>query len=338
MIKTFGAPLPADPESGEAGQPAPAQTRLAATIELVFALTSFVLLAGFLPPMMYFVAGDFLPDIPFAKYASRALLVGAVLALGPVMWRQWQLSRREAAARAEAESAEGIDNKGFRAMPALSGMGGGFLAGVLSLAALCLAHMATGAREWSGGLQIQTGINAMVTGWLISVAEELVFRGGLQLLLIRIAGGPVGWIIAALLFALAHFLKPGTDYAPSTISVTWFSGFEALGWAAAPLANPDTYGTAFIAYLLVGLILGGLAWGTGNLWAAIGLHAGWVFALKVGSVVTKPTGGAHTGMGDLLTGIPSLAVLGATGIAVAGWLLWRQRARMGSSKTEALVP
>jgi membrane protease YdiL (CAAX protease family) len=245
MIKTFGAALPADPLPPEGSSVVPTQTPAAAMLELALALGAFLLLAGFLPPLMYAVANPWLPDMPFAKYASRALLVGAVLALGPVMWRQWRLTLARTSARngdgtSKAVVDVAVPNARRSAVQlALSPLAGGFLFGVLSLAALCAAHIAAGAREWSGGLLVQTAINAMVTGWLISVAEELVFRGGLQTLFIRIAGGPAGWIATALLFALAHFLKPG-EFAPQ--EVTWLSGFEALGWAAAPLAQADTYG------------------------------------------------------------------------------------------------
>ena len=58
------------------------------------------------------------------------------------------------------------------------------------------------------------------------------------------------------------------------------------------------------------LILGGVALGlaclrTGNLWFAIGLHAGWVFWLKVFKTVTAPgagEGGAFWGTDKLLDG------------------------------------
>ncbi|PTY00043.1 hypothetical protein DB346_17750 [Verrucomicrobia bacterium LW23] len=275
---------------------------------------------------MYWIAADWFPAMPFSRFCSRALLVAAVLSFGPVLWRQWRLSQAEAEAAGEAKSG------GWKG-PALA-LAAGFLFGIASLVLLCAGHIWTGERVWSGGLLVRTTLSALATGWAVSVAEELVFRGGLQLLMMRVCGNVAGVILTAFIFATAHFLKP-EGFAPDGLSVPWHAGFQALGWAFAPVLDPETYGTAYIAYLLVGLILGGVAWGTGNLWAAIGLHAGWVFALKVGSIVTQPPTGPHTAMGDLLTGAPSIVVLGGTCVAVIMWL-WTKQMFVGKQFAEGV--
>jgi membrane protease YdiL (CAAX protease family) len=134
-----------------------------------------------------------------------------------------------------------------------------------------------GVRVWSGfpGLDVWAG--ALATGILVAVLEEFFFRGVLGLALWKAAGEkPVAVLLAvnAAVFAAVHFIRPHSDL-PEGV----FAGF--VGWSNLQLwagpADPWKLAGLFVA----GLILARITWQQQSLWAAIGLHAGWVAGLRI---------------------------------------------------------
>lgn len=151
------------------------------------------------------------------------------------------------------------------------GLGMGMVAGA------AWVQCVLGVRSWAGlpGLDVWAG--ALFTGILVAFLEEFFFRGVLGLAFWKAAEEKRGaWLIGlnAAVFSLAHFLKPQTGPGSG-----WFSGFPAWGslelWAGP--ADPWKLAGLFVA----GLVLARLVWQRQNLWAAIGLHAGWVAGLRI---------------------------------------------------------
>ncbi|MGF1450577.1 MAG: phosphatase PAP2 family protein [Opitutales bacterium] len=143
------------------------------------------------------------------------------------------------------------------------------------------------AQEASYGLEARgTGLvhvslevvgGALLSGVLIAFLEETVFRG----LILRVfAQAMKPWlavIASALFFALVHFKHVAW---PEGAEPNWLSGF----WVAeevllAPLntMEPIKFFTLFAAGILLNLVA--VRWR--SLWPCIGLHAGWVFYLRI---------------------------------------------------------
>lgn len=140
-----------------------------------------------------------------------------------------------------------------------------------------------GVRSWSGvpGLDLWAG--ALAGGVLVAWLEEFFFRGVLGLAFWRAAGEkPASLLIGvnAAVFAVAHFLRPQAEIGPGL-----FSGFS--GWTSLQLWASPAEGWKLAGLFVAGLILARLAWQQQNLWAAIGLHAGWVTGLRLGGEFWK---------------------------------------------------
>jgi len=152
----------------------------------------------------------------------------------------------------------------------------GVLGGGMVVAAAWVQSL-LGVRSWAGVPSVDLWAGALAVGGLVAVLEEFFFRGVLGLAFWRAAGEkPAAWLIGinAAIFSAAHFLRPQAEMGPG-----WLSGFGAwtnLELWAGP-ADPWRLAGLFVA----GLILARLAWQQQNLWAAIGLHAGWVAGLRI---------------------------------------------------------
>lgn len=134
-----------------------------------------------------------------------------------------------------------------------------------------------GVREWSGVPGIDLWAGALATGLVVAGLEEFFFRGVLGLAFWKAAGEkPVAALLGvnAAVFAAVHFIRPNSDLPPGFLA--GFSGWANLQLWAAP-ADPWKLTGLFVA----GLILARITWQQGNLWAAIGLHAGWVAGLRI---------------------------------------------------------
>ena len=71
----------------------------------------------------------------------------------------------------------------------------------------------------------------------------------------------------------------------------------------------------------VGCVLGYARWRTRALWLPVGLHAGWVFALKSFSAASRHTAKNNVWFGeDLRHGLVPVAVVVLTGLLIAVWL------------------
>jgi membrane protease YdiL (CAAX protease family) len=152
--------------------------------------------------------------------------------------------------------------------------------GVLGFAMVALAawiQSFLGVRTWAGvpGLDLWAG--ALATGCLVAVLEEFFFRGVLGLAFWKAAREkpmPLLLGLNALIFAAAHFLRPQSEVSPG-----WFSGFA--GWTHLQLWSGSAEPWRLAGLFVAGLILARLVWQQENLWASIGLHAGWVAGIRI---------------------------------------------------------
>jgi membrane protease YdiL (CAAX protease family) len=232
-----------------------------------------VLGAMVLGPAIYFAMQPVWPAFPFHRAMDRALLVSAVLALvlcsSRIEWRTlWPLN-----SEAWKQVLLGL-LLAFVAMQALMGFD-------LAAAGFHSAGLSAD-KIWA-----RVGV-ALIAAVIVAPVEETIFRGFLQREFSRGLGVRAGLILAALIYALAHFLTTSElDKTP----VQWWSGAAAwpamFGQAGADLGSPENAIKALNLFLL-GLVLGGLFLRAGSLWINAGLHAGLVFGLLLFTGLTRP--------------------------------------------------
>ena len=265
-----------------------------------------VLLAGamVLGPLLYFLLERVSPvPIPFHRAMDRALLISAVAAM-VLVWPRLSFSR--------------LWPWGAGAWQQL--LLGYFMAAVTAQAIIGLDLALSGftSAHRTGHEIFSRVFIALVAALLIPPLEETIFRGFLQVELGERFGWCAGWIGAALLFMLAHFLKipPSLDGQPVHLG----SGAAALWAALGPIGDGSFLSGRGLNLFLIGLILGGIFLRSGSLWLNAGLHSGWILVLLLFTGLTRPLEVPRVPFfaGDFLsTPITSLVLI------LAGLWLWR---------------
>jgi membrane protease YdiL (CAAX protease family) len=162
---------------------------------------------------------------------------------------------------------------------------------------------------------------ALVAALLAPVLEETVFRGFVQRELVRGLGWRAGWVLAAVIFTLAHFLKIPVELDQEPVHL--WSGATAIGAAFGQfrhdVLSPQNVGKAANLFL-IGLILGGIFLRSGSLWLNAGLHSGWILGLLIFTGFTRPTEPPRVPLfgGDILSSLSTTVVL-----LLLGLWLWR---------------
>lgn len=242
---------------------------------------------------------------PFHRYVNRCLLVVALAGLWPLL-RALNLAGRRALGFVSPLEAR---------RPLALGLALGF--GSLLVAAVLMAM--TGGRVFNfspaaPGL-LKLLVNATLTAVAVALLEEFLFRGVVFGALRRAWSPGPALLASAALYSVVHFLARVQHTGP----VEWSSGLALLPRMMRGVAAPEHLLPA-LTLALAGVALGLAYQRTGNLWFSIGLHAGWVFWLKVFKIVTSPgasVGGAFWGTEKLLDGWLAFLVMAAVLAVVA---------------------
>lgn len=160
----------------------------------------------------------------------------------------------------------------------------GWFSGLLILLLLSAALLLFGARvfvvpvgEW-WPLLLRTALVALLAGLLIGFIEETFFRGGLFGAIRRDHGFALALLLSSLFYAALHFISPpplAGDQAGS-----WYSGLLILSGAFGQFTQWQIL-DSFIALFVLGAFFAVVRERTGNIAYCIGLHAGFVFVIKV---------------------------------------------------------
>ncbi|HWH76263.1 MAG TPA: CPBP family intramembrane glutamic endopeptidase [Candidatus Binatus sp.] len=159
--------------------------------------------------------------------------------------------------------------------------------------------------------------SAAAAGLFTGALEELFFRAILFKGLYD-AGNPLRAYLAANLFYSAlHFVKPGEAYFLDHFDP--LAGFAHLLTTFAPFLDLLPLLPGLFGLLLIGIVLSYAVIRSGKLYLSIGLHAGWVFSLKIvrvfgnftrqdlgwlyGSTNPKIVSGVATWIGVTLVGV-----------------------------------
>ncbi|MBE7559178.1 CPBP family intramembrane metalloprotease [bacterium] len=148
----------------------------------------------------------------------------------------------------------------------------------LPMLGLALAAVALGAWRW---LPQALEKMARLPGYfasavIISVLEEMLFRGVILSTLRRTWGVVAAVLVSALFFALLHPLGSPED---TPVRASWSALAAIFSGYLAAFAEPLVL-RQIVGYFLVGVILAVATVRSGRLWYAVGLHFGWVFFIR----------------------------------------------------------
>jgi membrane protease YdiL (CAAX protease family) len=168
----------------------------------------------------------------------------------------------------------------------------GFVLGIISIGIILLIMLSNSIRFIVSDISylgwIRNIIQYLFAGFLIAFFEELIFRGFIFQSLLKDSGmvGPV--FFTNILYSIVHFMKPSSlDYI-SVLSL--FSSIDALPKFFSPvILNFTNIWPSLVGLFLVGAVLSAAYLRTKSLALPIGLHAGWVMAIKSISITTDST-------------------------------------------------
>jgi len=212
-------------------------------------------------------------DIEFEKVGNRCVLISVLVALIPALYINGLLNFR----------ALGLCRIGEGLKFGLVGMAAGFV----SMLVLFVSGLLCGAFSLAASLSVSSiFITAlfMVGGALIvGVVEEIIFRGALFGMLRRGFGVMVGAIVAGLIFAAVHFADPKSP--SGVVYGHWDAGLRLVMYMFTSDDFIPHTGFLFSTLLCMGIMLCFFYVATGNLYFGIGLHASWVWTMRMGALL-----------------------------------------------------
>lgn len=167
---------------------------------------------------------------------------------------------------------------------------------------------------------------AFASGVGIAMMEEIVFRGIILGIFLRTFRPIVAIVSVALIFALLHYLRPPAGVLPANPEALG-AGFHFLGLILARLFTSELIVQQFITLFAAGILLGACRYRTTSLWLPIGLHAGWLFALRLFENLTLASSETVDWrsylMGDRLSeGFLPFGTLVLTAVII--WIIYRE--------------
>ena len=164
---------------------------------------------------------------------------------------------------------------------------------------------------------LDQSVKAVLTGFTVGLLEEVFFRGIIFRGLLEDWKPLPAFLVANLFYSALHFVKPGERY--FLTGVEPLAGFRHLFSTFAPFFELSEIAPGLIGLLLIGIVLSYAFARTGTLYLSIGLHAGWVIAIKTirvfgdylaenlgwlfGSTDPKVVSGVVTWAGIILVGV-----------------------------------
>ncbi|MCK5690144.1 CPBP family intramembrane metalloprotease [Myxococcota bacterium] len=267
-------------------------------------LVGVVILGALLAPPLYWGAQALidagylrsLAKFRFDKYLNRAILVSALVLLWPFI-RSLKLKSR---------ADLGIVPNPLWKKDLL----GGFLLGFVGLTLVAGVLILAGDVQFRSAPKLSVWLAAVAAAVVVPILEEGLFRGVLFGVLRRHLSWQRALIFLSILFAALHFVRAKKGVTKG-LDVDWLSGFAILPHSFWKFARPDLLLGGLLTLFLVGWVLGYAVLKTRSLFLSIGLHGGWILALKIFTLMTRgrKTGSFWVGK-DLITGaLPVLLML-----------------------------
>ncbi len=254
--------------------------------------------------------GPWLKRFHFATYVNRAAIVAALLLL-PIL-------------------ARGLDIRSFgdltgwrKGQPWRSDLATGAVVGFVGLAVALTVFVSSGGAvlraNLTGGRLILVFITAIGSAVAVALIEEIFFRGALLGALRRAFSWPIAIGATSVFFSVVHFLRGDPAHRARDFAPTLSSSFEVVAGMFWRFDEPaEIWLPAFNLFAVGALLALTVKW-TGSLAMAVGLHGGWVLALRgyQGCFQRLAEPGLLFGR-PLVTGLAPLVL-----VIVSALLLWR---------------
>lgn len=196
-------------------------------------------------------------------------------------------------------------------------VGWGFVAGVGMIGLLALWSAGWGHREPRMELTWGRAFGHLASGVGVGVAEEVIFRGFFFYAAWRVLAPGRGVLLAvagSAVFATVHFF---IEVRGVVAEPGWESGWVLWGELVKLMLTPEGLARRWLALFLAGVLLCAVVARQGHVWGAVGLHAGWVFALKSAHRLSRSTGEESLWFApDLLSGLWASVMLGLALVVV----------------------
>ena len=241
-----------------------------------------------LAPWLYWLVQSAVPhshlaQAPFHRYVDRSLLLVALIGIWPLLRSLGAKSVRDV----------GLVNP----QPHLKRLASGLLLGFASLATVAIIAVSIHARQFNSDLTsaeiTKKLLSAAATAIVVSVLEEILFRGAIFGALRKAWNVPAALLISGMIYAMVHFLAIADIVSP----VTWSSGLRLLQTGG--FGDLHTVIPGFFNLTLAGILLALAYQRTGNLYF---LHrrpaCGWIFWLKSYAVFTSQSAASASGSGE----------------------------------------
>lgn len=226
-------------------------------------------------PLHTFLANWF--ELDFDRVASRSVLLMAII-LFVAMYKRLGFSSWQAIGY-------NSDKKQFT-LDLCKGIGFGIVIMLPVIAGLLITKNRTIDMGWEVSFVNVVGliITSIVAGIIIGFLEETLFRGAMLSAIKKHSSAMLAVVATSLFYALVHFIEPDVELDANTLN--WASGFVLLKTALPGITDIPSIADSFFALFLAGMLLAILRLRTNKIALCIGIHAGWVIAIKVFKRVT----------------------------------------------------
>ena len=229
----------------------------------------FCTLVGYVLSYLIFFGVD--GELKLNKIVSKAVLILLIISIYPTM--RWLKYSKE--------------DIGFNARSIfIKQLGQGFVIGLLTLIPILITlyildiNVLKESEDWSMLVVLKRLVVAIFLAFLISLAEEPLFRGVLLASIAKKIGLWIGIVISSVCYAALHFIKP--KIVIPYHQARFFESFEQLGIDALNNLFSIEILPAFAALFMVGCFLAIIRQRMGlGMGICIGCHAAWVMQIKM---------------------------------------------------------
>lgn len=241
-----------------------------AVVSFFIFITLVIITSPLLSYPVYLILQNFI-DISFYKLVHHVTLINGLIFSG-VYLKYNQLYSKQA-------FGFGLAKKSF-----LKELLQGFVAGISILAFLKLVLILSGVHQITANLDYFWSnlwlilIKAVLTGLVVALIEETIFRGALFSALYKKTNALLAILLTSLVYAAVHFLK--YKELSEGMVITWSTGLEMLPSAFSKLLYLNII-DHFLTLFILGVLLSIVRLRNNNIALCIGIHAGIVMAIKV---------------------------------------------------------
>lgn len=246
---------------------------------------------------------DWIPQLApfgFDKYFNRAALLITIVGL-PLLLRSYRI--------------ESLSQLGLQTNPnRYRHFGLGLVVGFLGLGILVASLIATGQLAFVHWPHAMRFFYTLQVAIIVGTLEEFLFRGVLFGVLRRSLSIFSATFLLSILFGALHFLRPNPNL-PKITEVSWRSGLELVPHLFWEFSQPQRLYASLLTLTCMSWVLCRATVKTRSVALGIGLHAGWVWGLKLLPFLVKHTC-ANVWLGqDMRSGLaPLILMLGTWGI------------------------